>query len=215
MKNNKVLQVGITGGIGSGKSMVCKAFHAIGIPTYDADSSAKWLMNHDEILKAQIIEAFGIGAYDSTGDLDRLYMREKAFSSKDATEILNKLVHPRVGLHYADWVSENEIAPYLIKEAALMFESGSHLALHCVVTVQAPLPIRIQRVLNRDPNRSSAQVEAILERQMTDEQRESASDFCLLNSGEIPLLPQILNLHHQFSDTSLQLHYGVLRQTAH
>jgi len=215
MKNNNVFQVGITGGIGSGKSMVCKAFHALGIPIYDADSAAKWLMEHDEVLKDSIKATFGAEAYLPNGTLNRLYMREKAFANEQSTAILNALVHPQVGSHYAAWVLQHETAPYLMKEAALMFESGSHTALHCVITVSAPQDIRLQRVIQRDINRHEDQILAIMARQMTDEQREDAADFCILNSGQIPLLQQIINLHHQFSESQLQAHYGVQFKTAH
>jgi dephospho-CoA kinase len=215
MKNNNVFQVGITGGIGSGKSTVCKAFHVLGIRIYDADTSAKWLMEHDNELVEKIKEAFGKEAYAKDGQLDRLHMRTAAFANQKQTDILNNLVHPQVGRHYAAWVNEHHSAPYLVKEAALMFESNSHLALHCIVAVSAPEPIRIARIQQRDTNRALEQIQAILIRQWSDEQREDLADFCILNSGEIPLLQQILNLHAQFSDSALQAHYGVQKPATH
>ena len=215
MKNDSVFQVGITGGIGSGKSTVCKAFQALGIPIYDADSSAKWLMEHDNELVDKIKEAFGTGAYAKDGQLNRLYMRTAAFASQEQTDILNSLVHPQVGKHYAAWVNEHLSANYLVKEAALMFESNSHLALHCIVAVSAPESIRITRVHKRDKNRTLEQIQAILNRQWSDQQREDSADFCILNSGEIPLLQQIINLHTQFSDPALQAHYGVQKPATH
>src|SRR5690242_4091 len=117
---NSPLQIGVTGGIGSGKSMACKIFHTLGVPVYDADFRARWIMNHNSLLRNDIITAFGTSAYTSVGELNRPYLAAQVFNNNDKVALLNSLVHPRVGEDYATWVEENKHHSYIIKEAALM-----------------------------------------------------------------------------------------------
>src|SRR5690606_18058657 len=113
------LLVGITGGIGSGKSTVAKIFSILGIPIYFADDRAKWLMVNDEPLKIQLVQAFGTQSYDSEGELDRSYLAKTVFSDPEKVKIINSLVHPAVGKDFANWAS-TQISPYVLKEAALI-----------------------------------------------------------------------------------------------
>lgn len=212
MKNNKVFQVGITGGIGSGKSTICKVFASLGVPVYDADTEAKWVMENDSELMAAIKKQFGEEAYLPDGGLNRLHLRQLAFVDLQSTEKLNAIVHPAVGRHYANWVKVNETATYLVKEAALLFESESHKALHFVINISCEESIRIKRTLARDPNRTEEQVRNLIARQYTDEKRASLADFSLNNSGDLPLLQSLLTLHQQFSHLDFQLQYGIHRQ---
>ena len=146
----KPIQVGITGGIGSGKSVICRIFTSLGIATYDADSRAKILMTTDRILVDQIKKEFGNLSYHRDGSLNKEHLRQ-SFSDPLRLKKLNELVHPRVAADYGNWVAQHADDNYVIKEAALLIESGSADKLDYLIVVYAPKPLRIQRVLNRDP----------------------------------------------------------------
>lgn len=195
---SKPLQVGITGGIGSGKSLICRIFGCLGIPLYDADSRAKNLMTTDRILVDQIRQEFGNLSYDSTGRLNREHLR-KAFSDPGEIKKLNKLVHPRVAEDYSRWVSEHNEAKYVIKEAALLIESGSAQNLNQLVVVSAPKSLRLQRVLKRDPQRTRQEVENIMMNQMSEEEKMAKADFIIVNDETRLVIPQVLELHGRFN----------------
>ena len=143
------LQVGITGGIGSGKSTVAKIFNVLGIPVYDADSRAKALMNTDSILIEQIKKEFGDAAY-TNGQLDRKYLAQQVFGFPERLKKLNSFVHPRVAEDYSTWVQSHADKHYVLKEAALLFEAGSAAQLDTIIVVTAPEEVRIKRVMQRD-----------------------------------------------------------------
>jgi len=213
-KNNQVFQVGITGGIGSGKSTISKAFEALGIPFYDADSEAKGIMNHNEGLKIAVQEAFGKESYTEAG-LNRPFLAEKVFKSELETEKLNAIVHPFVANNYANWVQQHLNAPYILKEAALLFESGSYQSVHYTINVCVPEQERTQRVLKRDNYRTQQQVEAIMQRQWKEESRSKMADYNLPNSLTDIVLPKILELHSYFQTPTFQEKYGVHRPTTY
>ena len=191
------LQIGITGGIGSGKSTVVKIFTCLNVPAYDADSRAKILMNDDEELVNQIKQEFGNESYD--GDkLNRRYLAEHVFGFPDRLHKLNSFVHPRVGQDYANWVSENRNSKYVIKEAALLFESGSASKLDKTIVVTAPQSVRIDRVMKRD-KRSRTEIEDIIARQLSQDVLTSKADFIISNDESLLLIPQVLKLHQLFN----------------
>ncbi|MEM8565509.1 MAG: dephospho-CoA kinase [Bacteroidota bacterium] len=192
------LQIGVTGGIGSGKSLICKIFSALGVPVYDADSRAKWLMNNQKELKAKIKSNFGERAYDEKDEINRGYLADKVFNDSNALDGLNALVHPAVGQDYQAW-KEQQKSHYTIKEAALMFESESYKGLDYVVNVSAPEEIRIQRVLKRDTFRSETEIRAIIEKQLPETERIRRSDFVITNDGKQMVISQVLELHERFS----------------
>jgi len=194
----KPLQIGITGGIGSGKSMVCRIFKCLHIPVYDADNRAKSLMTTDGILVSQIKKEFGDLSYDKLGNLDRQYLGETVFSNEEKLSQLNALVHPRVAHDYREWVARNENVPYVLKEAALLFEAGSYKELDKVIVVFSPLELRISRVLARDPHRSRQQLEDIIERQWPESEKQKLADHVIHNDEKNLLIPQILKLHSEF-----------------
>ena len=140
------LQVGITGGIGSGKSLVSGIFKTLGIPVYDADSHARSLMETDPVLVEQIRKEFGDNAYKNDGTLDRVYLSSATFGEKDRLEKLNSLVHPIVGVDYAAWSDRHREFAYVLREAALMYESKAHLSVDKMIVVSAPEDVRIKRV---------------------------------------------------------------------
>jgi dephospho-CoA kinase len=195
----KLLQIGITGGIGSGKSLVCKVFKSLGIPIYDADSRAKWLMVNDKELIDGIKQTFGEGAYTESGELNREYLAGKVFTDGEQVKLLNGLVHPKVGEDAVEWTMEfMGKNPYVLREAALMFETGSYRFMHKTITVFAPIDLRVARVLKRDPQRDETQVRAIIGKQMSEEIRQEMADFVIKNDESELLIPQVLKLHEQF-----------------
>lgn len=195
MKKHKV---GITGGIGSGKTTVCKIFEALGIPVYYADERAKWLMAHDEALKAAIIEAFSSQAYTGDGSLNRAYLAEVVFGDEQQLQRLNALVHPAVGRDAEAWHERQSAAPYTLKEAALLFESGSFRQLDKVITVYAPRELRLQRVMRRD-GATREQVEARMARQLPEEEKVRRADYVIYNDGRAPLVRQVWEIHRALS----------------
>jgi dephospho-CoA kinase len=197
MSRTKPWWVGVTGGIGSGKSTVCKVFSILGIPVYSADDRAKWLMVHDPSLKSEISAAFGEESFLPDGSLNRVFLAEKVFTDPENVKKINALVHPAVGKDFSDWASTHQSAPYVIKEAALLFESGSAGQLDFVIQVSSPVKIRIARVLMRDPHRSEAQINHIIDQQMPDEQKNDLADFVIKNTENKLIIPQILEIHHK------------------
>jgi dephospho-CoA kinase len=195
---NGPLQVGVTGGIGSGKSLICRIFQSLGISIYDADSRAKKLMTTDGILVEQIKKEFGTLSYDSEGNLNRSYLSEAAFGNPERLQTLNGLVHPRVALDYASWVAANSAQPYVIREAALLYEANASVSLGLAILVYAPEDLRIRRVLNRDPHRTEEDVRRIMRNQWTDEEKMKRADHIIHNDDQHLVVPQVLRLHNVF-----------------
>lgn len=191
------LKVGITGGIGAGKSTVCKVFAALGIPVYDADSRAKRLLTEDVALVSQIRQQFGDEAYFLDGSLNREWLAAKVFPQPEQLALLNSLVHPRVALDFDQWYGLQQQTPYVLKEAALIFETGSDKQLDAVITVAAPHNLRVRRTIMRDLHRSRAQVEEIINRQLPEEERLSRAGFKIINDDHSLVVPQVLRLHRQ------------------
>jgi len=189
-----VIRVGLTGGIGSGKSTVARVFEVLGIPVYYADEATRQLMNTDEILKKEIISNFGEESY-SNGQLNRPYIASIVFNDKEKLELLNALTHPATIRHANAWMQQ-QTSPYVIKEAALIFESGSAENLDYVIGVSAPKPLRIQRVMERD-HISAEEVQKRMSRQLSEEMKMKLCDFVLVNNDSDLLTPQVLALHEQ------------------
>jgi len=194
----KPWQIGITGGIGAGKSTVCRIFSALGVPVYDADSRAKSIMTTDGILISQIKKEFGVLSYRTDGEVDREFLAQAVFQDKKKLELLNSFIHPRVAHDYENWVSEQK-NEYVLKEAALLFEAKSYLALDKIVVVCAPEEIRIKRVLERDPHRTRQQVKDIIRNQLADEEKLKLADFTIVNDESRLVIPQVLDLNKLFT----------------
>lgn len=192
-----MLRIGLTGGIGSGKSTVARIFNVLGIPVYDADSAAKRLMAEDEILKSNIINTFGKDSY-MDGKLNRKFLSEAVFNNENKIALLNSFVHPATIKDADEWMKKQN-APYVIKEAALIFESGSNKYLDLVIGVKSPLALRIERTMNRN-HITAAQVEARMKFQMNEEEKMSLCNFIIVNDEKEMLIPQVLSLHRKFSD---------------
>lgn len=196
---NKPLQVGVTGGIGSGKSLVCKVFSALGVPVYDADSRAKAIMTTDGILVSQIKAEFGDLAYNTDGSLNRSYLSEQIFQYPHLRERLNALVHPRVAIDTEQWVNQQAGYRYVIREAALMFESGSYKKLDASILVAAPETLRMKRIRQRDPQRTDEAIRKIIEAQMPEEEMRKRANFIIENDETELVLPQVIQLHQHFT----------------
>ena len=184
-----MLKVGITGGIGSGKSTVARVFSVLGIPVYDADTAAKRLMREDSSVRDSVVRAFGPNAYRD-GELQRQWLASVVFSDPAKTSVLNAIVHPAVIRDAAAWM-QRQTGPYAMKEAALVFESGSDRELDLVIGVTAPEEIRIERVVARD-GLPPDQVRDRMSRQMPESEKMGRCDRVILNDGKTPLIPQVL-----------------------
>jgi dephospho-CoA kinase len=193
------LQIGITGGIGSGKSLVCKVFRILGVPVYDADSHAKELMTTDGILISQIKKEFGDLSYHQDGRLNRSYLSDHVFLHDEKLELLNNLVHPRVAADYKQWVERYRQSRYLLKEAALLFESGSYRMLDKIIVVSAPEEVREKRVLKRDVHRTVDHFRGIVEKQMPEAEKLKRADYIIVNDDTTLVIPQVLKLHGIFN----------------
>ncbi len=196
MNSSKPRWIGITGGIGSGKSTVCRIFQILGIPVYSADDRAKWLMANDPELRLSISSSFGEESYGEDGSVNRVFLAEKVFSDPEKVKQINALVHPTVGKDFRIWADKQK-SPYLLKEAALLFETGSAKELDKVINVSSPLKIRIARTLMRDPHRDEAQINHIIDQQMPDEEKNEKADFVIKNTDNKLLIPQVLEIHRK------------------
>ncbi|HEY0769039.1 MAG TPA: dephospho-CoA kinase [Sphingobacteriaceae bacterium] len=192
-----MLKIGVTGGIGSGKTTVCKIFEVLDVPVFYADDAAKTVMITDEILISGIRQQFGDAAYSASGVLNRKYLADIVFNSKMELEKLNSLVHPAVFRAFDIWVNDHKNSPYVIKEAALLFESNSYKLCDYTILVKSPAQLRIQRVMARDSVVQS-EVELRMNKQFNDEKKEAMADFIITNNEKELVVPQVLKLHSKF-----------------
>lgn len=198
-----MFKIGLTGGIGSGKSAVANIFKVFGIPVFDADSEAKLIMEKDEQLVLSILKIFGKESY--TGKtLNRKYIANIVFNDPEKLKQLNALVHPAAIQAAADWMSQ-QTAPYALKEAALLFESNSARYLDYVIGVFAPQNLRIKRVMERD-NVSREQALARMNQQMDEEKKMKLCDFVVVNDEQQLVIPQVLELHEKFLSEEILKH---------
>jgi dephospho-CoA kinase len=191
-----MLRIGLTGGIGSGKTTVARIFQALEIPVYNADDASKRLMAEDENLKKKIENFFGKESY-SDNKLNRKYLAEQVFNDPEKLSLLNSLVHPATINDAEKWMKAQN-APYLIKEAALIFESGAQKYLDYVIGVKAPLTLRVQRTMQRDKV-SADEVKSRINKQMDEEMKLRLCDYVIVNDEQQLLIPQVLALHERFS----------------
>jgi dephospho-CoA kinase len=192
-----MLKIGITGNIGSGKTTVSKLFELMGVPVFYADDAAKNIMVTDELLIAEIKQAFGAASYFDDGTLNRKHIAGIVFNDKAQLAKLNSLTHPAVFRAFDNWVAEIKDAPYVVKEAALLFESTSYKMCDRYVMVTAPLDMRIKRVMQRD-GISREEVEKRNARQFSEEKKISLADYVIRNDETELIIPQVLKLHQEF-----------------
>ena len=193
-ENKKPIVVGLTGGIGSGKSTVAKVFESLNVPVFNSDLEAKNIINNDEVVIHAITEVFG-DIYQN-GELDKVKMAAIVFNDSLALEKLNKIVHPKVAEYFEQWVTTNKDAPVLIKEAAILIESGAYHHMDKIILVTAPKSIRIKRVINRD-DVTEEKVVGRMNSQLSDEEKLSFSDFIIVNDDKQLVIPQVLVVYKQ------------------
>lgn len=187
-----MLKVGITGGIGSGKSVVAKMFSVLGVPVFDADKEAKKIMIEDDGVRQQLIAAFGPQTFQSNG-LNRAYLASVVFADAASLEKLNSIVHPAVIRHADQWFNRFNTA-YVMKEAALIFESGSARGLDYIIGVTAPTALRLQRVMKRD-GISREEVTKRMQSQLDDGIKMKLCDFVVFNDERHSVIEQVLGIH--------------------
>ncbi len=198
-----MIKIGITGGIGSGKSTVAQFFTVLGIPVYAADEAGKRLMNENETVKNQVKKLFGEAAY-SNGILNRKFIADIVFTNEEKLAQLNAIVHPATLQDADDWMNSQH-SPYAVKEAAIMFESGAHEHLDYIIGVAAPTPLRIQRAMQRD-NATREQVIARMSRQINETIKMRLCNFIIYNDEQQLLIPQVLQLHSTLLQLSKNKH---------
>jgi dephospho-CoA kinase len=192
-----MLVVGITGGIGSGKSIVCKVFEQLGIAVYNADKEARNLMSNDTALIKELKKQFGPDIFSLKEGLNRKKLAELVFNDKEQLMKLNAMVHPHVKKHFHKWMKEYQDSKYLVKEAAILFESGADEDCNLIITVVAPRELRIQRVMERD-DVTKEKVRAIIDNQWSSTDKIKKSDYVIANDDHILVIPQVIELHETF-----------------
>jgi dephospho-CoA kinase len=195
-------KVGITGGIGTGKSTVCRIFSFLGIPIYDADSRAKWLTENNEEIRAALIAQFGEPVF--TGSiLNRTYLASVAFKDARSTNRLNSIIHPAVAEDFISWSLLQTSALYVLKEAALFYEAGTAHEMDAMIVVTAPIDLRMKRILKRDSHRTESQIKEIIMRQWPEDKKIALADYVLVNDEHQLLIPQVLAFHEQIIKQAL------------
>jgi len=190
-----MLTVGITGGIGSGKTTVCKIFEVLGVPVYYADDRAKYLLNHDDKIITLVKNLLGEAAYINN-ELNRTYISSMIFNNAELLKKYNSIIHPAVALDTHDWQNKHSNAAYTLREAALLVETGSYKFLDKLIVVTAPIETRIERVMLRD-NISREEVTARIKNQMPDEEKIKLADFVINNNERDGLIKQVWAIHEQ------------------
>lgn len=190
--------VGLTGGIGTGKTTVAKMFKSMGVPVYIADIEAKKLMNTSKVIKRKLIDLFGDEAYEA-GKLNRPYLANLIFNDKVLLEKMNAIVHPKVTKHFTKWALKQK-TPYVIKEVAILFENGGYKNCDFIITVTAPKALRIERLLNRDVT-TKEKIKAIMDNQWDDEKKVKLSNYVIENKDLEKTKQQVYTVHESILNT--------------
>jgi dephospho-CoA kinase len=192
-----MIRIGITGGIGSGKTTICKIFEQLGAPVYEADHWAKTLTNTDTEIKKQLFQQFGEDLFNENG-LDRNKLAEIIFNDSEALNKVNQIIHPKVIDHFNEWCKQHENKKYVIQEAAVLFESGFYKSFNKMITVSAPVELRIERIRKRN-SFTRGKTMSIINNQWTDEEREKVADYIIVNDEKQSVMPQVLKIHEELS----------------
>jgi dephospho-CoA kinase len=189
-----MMVVGITGGIGSGKTIVCGVFRQLGVPVYEADAEAKKLYDSEPGIVDRIKKEFTDAVFDKREKLDKQKLATLVFKDESVLKKLNAIVHPFVISHFEEWVKQHKTSSYVLKEAAILFESGTEQGCDRIITVSAPLELRIQRTMIRD-KRTKQEVDQIIQQQWSDDEKIKRSDFVIINDELQLVIPQVLEVH--------------------
>ncbi|MBN2276080.1 MAG: dephospho-CoA kinase [Bacteroidales bacterium] len=189
---------GITGGIGSGKTTVCKAFSALGVPVYNADLAARIIVdNHDDI-RNELIDVFGNDIFEGN-TLNRPLFASLIFHNKKFLAKANSIIHPRVKEDFIRWTRWHKNYDYVIEETAILFESGNNTLVDKCITVISPIELKIKRLMNR-PGMTEERIKNVMENQWTDEKKQAASDYTIINDEKNLILPQVFSLHQKLTE---------------
>jgi dephospho-CoA kinase len=194
-----MIKVGLTGGIGSGKTMVCRVFESLGVPVYYADLSARFLVDNRQDIRDELIALLGKDIYDKQG-LNRPLFSSRVFQHKQLLEKANYIIHPKVRDDFYQWAEKYRDLDYVIEEAAILFESGGNRMMDKCITVIAPLEIRMERVMKR-AGMTRERILDIMNNQWPDEEKAILSDFVITNDEKSLILPQLLLIHQEFINT--------------
>lgn len=194
-----MLKIGVTGGIGSGKTLVCSAISAMGIPVYNSDIESRLIVDSDKEVINLIKNLFGAGIYVD-GKLERKKVAELVFANRDLLEKLNNIIHPAVARHFAQWVEQYAHHKMIVQEAAILFESGAYKYLDKIIGVIAPLEIRIERIINRDSTNYSS-VQSRMNNQLSEEELIKRCDYIIVNDGVQLVVPQINEILNKISNS--------------
>lgn len=186
--------VGLTGGIGSGKTTVAQMFKSLGVPVYNSDEEAKLLMQSSDVIKEELIQLLGENCYKN-GQLNRSFIASKVFEDAVLLEKINAIVHPKVATHFEQWYSKQN-TPYIIKEVAILFETKSQHLFDFIITVTAPEEIRIQRVMERD-QKTKKEVLAIIDKQLPDSEKINQSNFVINSSSFLDIKSNSILIHNK------------------
>lgn len=192
-----MIKVGLTGGIGSGKSTICKIFSHLGVPIFNADDVAKDILYNDKIINKKVVEVFGLQILDNNQRIDKNKLASLVFQKNEMLDKLNSIIHPAVEHRFLKWSASHFTNKYIIKEAAILFESGSYKKMDMVINVSAPVELRIARVLNRDKVLNKEAVSDRMNKQLSDLQREKMSSFTIINDEKQMIVPQVIHIHEQ------------------
>lgn len=190
-----MLKVGITGGIGSGKSLVAKLFSMLGIPVYESDQRAKWLIEHHRTIISEIKELLGEESYNDEGKYNKIFVSKAVFQNEELLKKLNQIVHPRVHQDFEEWVIVQN-TPFVIKEAAIMSRNAG---LDKIIVVDSPKDLRIKRLLNRDAHRDKSEIEKVISNQKTEKEFLEMADFVINNDENSLLIPQVLGIYNELT----------------
>lgn len=195
-----MIKVGITGGIGSGKTMVCKIFQELGIPVFYADDEAKNILDKDIDVKKELKRLFGENIYTKTG-INKTRLASIIFNDNEALKQVNELIHPKVREYFNMWSQEHCNFPYIIEEAAILFESGAYKDLDINILVSAPEELKIQRIMERDKVDRQSVVDR-MKNQMGEREKKKMADYIIVNDGKQMIIPQILEIHKKIKRKS-------------
>lgn len=190
-----MLKVGVTGGIGSGKTLICNVFAKLDVPVFNADSIAKSIINYDSEVVLKFKELFGTDIY-TDNQINSKKLADLIFNNKEIIQQVNSIVHPKVREYFIEWCEQYQTKPYVIQEAAILFESNAYKQLDFTINVHASEETRLKRVMLRD-NVSEEKVIERMKNQFSDEQRMKLADFTIDNENNTMILPQIINIHNK------------------
>lgn len=194
LQKNRPQKISLTGGIGSGKSVVARIFKVLGVPVFDADREAKIILAKDESVRAAVTSEFGSEAF-TNGRLNRKFLAKVVFENHEKRKILNALIHPLVGERFQEFCLQHSNEDYVVKEAAIAIETGSYEQMDAVVLVTAPEELRLKRVVERDGTDEQA-VKYRMEAQWTDDEKRKYATFEIINDDQTALIPAVLQIHN-------------------